>query len=203
MKEPARLIVMAKAPVPGTVKTRLVPALGAQGAAALAARLLEHAVRQAVAAQCGSVELCIAPDAAHVLVARLAREHELLVSLQGEGDLGARMQRAMERALVNVDRVCLFGTDAPAIGPGVLREAVAALATHDAVFVPAFDGGYALVGLRRPAPQVFADVPWSAAQVMALTRERLVAAGLTWAELSAVHDIDEPADLSHLPAGWL
>lgn len=202
MNRPVRLIVMAKAPVPGAVKTRLVPALGEAGAAALAERLLAHAVAQAVAAACGPVELNIAPDAAHPSVARLSAEHGLQLSVQGEGDLGARMQRALERALAHGESACLFGTDAPAIDAAMLREAAVCLAIHDAVFVPAFDGGYALVGLRRVAPSLFADMPWSTSAVMARTRERLGAAGLRWAELPPVHDIDVPADLQRLPPGW-
>lgn len=197
-----RLIVMAKAPLPGQVKTRLAAALGVAGAAALAGRMLEHAVQQAVAAQLGPVELCVAPDDRHPLLQRLRAAHGLRLTLQGEGDLGARMQRAIERALAEAERVCLFGTDAPALDAARLRAAMAQLATHDAVFVPACDGGYVLVGLRRAAPSIFADLPWSTPQVMALTRERLADSGLRWAELEPVHDIDEPADLVHLPAGW-
>lgn len=197
-----RLIVMAKAPLPGAVKTRLMPALGAQGAADLAARLLERALREAVAAGCGPVELCIAPDAAHPLVARLRSELGVAVTVQGEGDLGARMLRALARAHKRGEAACLFGTDAPAIDAAMLRDAAARLAMHDAVFVPAFDGGYALVGLRSAAPSLFADMAWSTPQVMALSRQRLGAAGLSWAELPPVHDIDVPDDLAHLPSGW-
>lgn len=202
MSLPVRLIVMAKAPVPGAVKTRLVPALGEAGAADLAARLLEHAVQQAVAAGTAAIELCVSPDVAHPWVAQLCAAHGLQLSAQGEGDLGARMQRAIDRALGRGEAACLFGTDAPALDAAMLREAAARLATHDAVFVPAFDGGYVLVGLRREASTLFADMPWSTARVMALTRERLATAGLRWAELPPVHDIDEPPDLAHLPPGW-
>lgn len=203
MKTHNQLIVMAKAPVAGRVKTRLVPALGEAGAAALAERLLEHAVGQAVAARLGAVELCLAPDATHPLGLRLQAQHGLVLSAQGEGDLGARMQRALERALQHAARVCLVGTDAPAIDAAYWRLAFDALATHDAVFGPAWDGGYALVGLRRPLPPIFAAMPWSTPQVMAVTRERLVDAGVEFAELPRIHDIDEPADLAHLPPGWL
>ena len=197
------LIVMAKAPVAGRVKTRLVPALGEAGAAALAGRLLEHAVRQAVAAKVGPVELCLAPDLTHPLGLQLQARHGLVLSAQGEGDLGVRMQRALEHALRQASRVCLVGTDAPAIDAAYWRQAFDALATHDAVFGPAWDGGYALVGLRRPLPQIFVDTPWSTPQVMPVTRQRLVDAGVGFAELPRVHDIDEPADLAHLPPGWL
>jgi uncharacterized protein len=203
MKTRNHLIVMAKAPVAGRVKTRLVPALGEAGAAALAGRLLEHAVSQAVAAHLGAVELCLAPDLTHPLGLQMQARHGLVLSAQVEGDIGVRMQRALDRALQRAECVCLVGTDAPAIDAAYWRLAFDVLATHDAVFGPAWDGGYALVGLRRPLPQIFVDVPWSTPQVMAVTRRRLVDAGVAFAELPHVHDIDEPADLAHLPAGWL
>ena len=203
MKTAERLIVFAKAPEPGHVKTRLVPALGQAGAAALATRLLEHAVRQAVASGAAALELCVAPDTRHPVLQGLARAHGLELSAQGDGDLGARMRRALERGLTQAGSVCLMGSDAPGLDAASLREAFRALTRHDAVFAPAFDGGYALVGLRRAVPTIFDAMPWSTAQVMQRTRERLASAGISHAELATVHDIDEPADLQHLPPGWL
>lgn len=197
-----RLIVMAKAPLPGFAKTRLIPALGADGAAALATRLLDHAIAQALAAGLGEVDLCCAPDSSHPVWKPRAGRAGLALSDQGDGDLGLRMQRALERHLSAGHAAVLFGTDVPALDAATLRDAARELATHDAVFVPAHDGGYALIGLRRPAPSLFERMPWSTDQVMALTRERLAAAGLRHAELPPVHDIDEVADLVHLPAAW-
>lgn len=196
------LIIFAKAPVAGLAKTRLIPALGAAGAAALAERLLDHAVAQGMAARFGAVELCITPDAGHPAFQRLAAAHRLALTAQGDGDLGARMQRALARVLSRHARALLIGTDAPGLDAPRLQQAARALADHDAVFVPALDGGYALVGLRRPAPTLFADIAWSTATVMAVTRERAAAAGLHIAELPPVADTDEAADLRHLPAGW-
>jgi hypothetical protein len=196
------VIVMAKAPLPGFAKTRLVPALGADGAAALAARLLDHAVAQALAAGLGAVDLCCAPGPDHPAWRALAGRHGLVLSDQGDGDLGLRMRRALDRHLRRGTAALLFGTDVPALDAATLRRAAAALESHDAVFVPAHDGGYALVGLRRAAPSLFEHVPWSTDRVMAITRARLAAAGLRHAELPAVHDIDDAADLVHLPADW-
>lgn len=193
-----RVIVMAKAPVAGFAKTRLIPALGAEGAASLAERLLRHAIAQALAAGIGPVELCCAPDARHAVFGELAGDRRLTLSEQGEGDLGARMARALQRALAAHEEVLLIGTDAPALDAAVLRAARERLADHDAVLVPAFDGGYALIGLRRFMPALFEAMPWSTPQVLARTRERLHAAGLRHAELAPLHDIDVPADLVHL-----
>lgn len=198
------LTVLAKAPVPGRAKTRLIPALGEDGAAALAERLLDLALDQALAAGFDTVELCVTPDADHPAVQRQAARPGLRLSLQGEGDLGARMARALDRALAGgAAGALLIGTDAPALDAARLRAAAQALAQADAVTVPAHDGGYALIGLRRPAPALFEGMAWSTAGVLAATRARAAAAGLRLAELAPLHDIDEPADLVHLPPGWL
>ncbi len=199
-----QLIVMAKAPVPGFAKTRLIPALGADGAAQLAARLLEHTLREARAAQLCAVILACAPDATHDAFTAQQRQGGVALVAQGDGDLGARMQRQFERALARgAERVIVIGTDAPALDAAMLRRAADALADSDAVFVPAADGGYALIGLRRVLPSLFEAMPWSTSAVMATTRERLSQAAMRHVELPQVHDIDDPADLVHLPPGWL
>jgi rSAM/selenodomain-associated transferase 1 len=197
------IVIFAKAPLPGWAKTRLVPALGADGAAALAERMLAHAARAGAGAGMDMLEICAAPDASHRSFTQLAQAHGLSLTAQGDGDLGQRMHRAFGRVLATHDQALIIGTDAPALDSGVLVHAASLLAQHDAVFVPAMDGGYALVGLRSPQAALFEEMPWSTPQVMALTRERLRAAGLRWAELPAVADIDEPADLFHLPVEWL
>lgn len=197
------IVVMAKAPLPGLAKTRLIPALGAEGAASLAERLLDHAMATAVAAALGPVVLCGTPDLSHPAFRRLAALNGVTLRLQAEGDLGHRMQQALQQALDAGGPALLIGTDAPGLGTAMLARAAAALHDHDAVFVPALDGGYALVGLRSAAPSLFSDMAWSTPRVMADTRDRARAAGLRWAELPAVPDIDEPADLVHLPPGWL
>lgn len=197
------VIVMAKAPRPGYAKTRLVPALGAEGAAALAERLLDATLAQARSAGAQWVDLCCAPDTDHPAFARHAEAAGTRLSAQGEGDLGARMARAFERGLAPGRAALMIGTDAPALDAALLQQAARALQEVDAVFVPALDGGYALIGLHRAAPSLFDHMAWSTASVMADTRERLKAAGLRHVELAPVADIDEPADLAHLPPGWL
>ncbi|MEO6744702.1 MAG: TIGR04282 family arsenosugar biosynthesis glycosyltransferase [Caldimonas sp.] len=197
------VIVFAKAPVAGTVKTRLAGALGAAGAARLAARMLEATTACALEAAVGPVEVCCAPDRSHPAFTALASASTVVLTEQGEGDLGQRMHRALERALASVPFAIVIGTDAPQLDAGYLREAAAALGHHDAVIGPAVDGGYALIGLRRSAPPTLFDgIDWSTSRVLAQTRERLGRLGLRWAEFAPLHDIDEPADLRHLPAGW-
>ena len=197
------VMVFAKAPVAGQAKTRLIPALGAEGAARLAALLLNAALDHAVQADIGPVELCVAPDRLHPAFVAAARRRAVNVTEQGDGDLGDRMARTFERVLAMHDAAVLIGTDAPALDAAQLRAAAVALRDHDAVFSPAADGGYALVGLQRPQRGLFAGMHWSHDQVMAQTRERLAALALRHTELPTVHDIDEPRDLIHLPPGWL
>ncbi len=196
------VIVFAKAPVAGLAKTRLAPALGADGAAALAALMLRHALAQAVEADIGPVELCATPDAAHPALVAAAAAFGVALTAQGAGDLGLRMHRAFSRVLTDHARALVIGTDAPALDAEMLRDAAARLLDHDAVFVPALDGGYALVGQRRADPRWFSDMAWSTANVMDKTRQRLRAARVRWAELAPVADIDEPQDLVHLPTLW-
>jgi rSAM/selenodomain-associated transferase 1 len=198
------IAVLAKAPVAGLAKTRLIPALGAQGAAELAARLLEHAATQAVAAALGPVTLWATPDLLHPLWSRLQNQLGLALALQPDGDLGQRMAHAF---CSTSGPLLLTGTDMPGLDAAVLGEAAAQLASHDAVFVPALDGGYGLVGLRQATPAtlqaLFGGMTWSTPTVMAVTRQRLAAAGLRHTELPALADIDEPTDLHHLPSGFL
>lgn len=198
------LIVFAKAPVAGLAKTRLAPALGPEGAAALAERLLAHTLQQALAFPAQDLELCVSPTAEHPAFtqAMATARGRLQLTLQGEGDLGARMHRALARALGTHARALLIGTDAPALDTGALAAAAQALVEHDAVFVPALDGGYALVGLARPAPGLFDGMAWSTPQVLAESMRRAERLGLRVATLAPVADIDEPADLVHLPPEW-
>lgn len=198
------LIVLAKAPIAGLAKTRLIPALGAAGAAILAHRLLVHSLSQTADLELRHWELCVTPDTSHPAFVQAASQAQgrLKLTVQGDGDLGARMSRAFDRVLANHNKVLLMGTDAPALTTAVLQNATQALVGQDAVFVPALDGGYALVGLTRPVPELFLGMTWSTPHVMADTRIRARQAGLRWSELPPVADIDEAPDLLHLPGDW-
>jgi rSAM/selenodomain-associated transferase 1 len=190
------VIVFAKAPVPGEVKTRLIPALGAAGAVALHERLVDCALATAVEAAVGPVELCCTPDDPHPALAALARARGAQLAAQGPGDLGRRMHAAFARALGGARAAILIGADCPALTAQHLRDGAAVLAgAADAVIAPAEDGGYVLIGLKRAADNLFADIRWGGPTVMAQTRERLVAAGLRWRELATLWDVDRPEDL--------
>ena len=198
------VIVFARAPRAGATKTRLIPALGGEGAAHLHARMVGQAVRTAAAAALGPVTLCCAPDTDHPLFTGLATETGCALAVQAEGDLGARMAAALSTSLATSPAALLIGSDCPALTSSRLAAAAARLrAGDDVVLVPALDGGYVLIGCRSPQPSLFRDMPWGNAEVLERTRGRLREAGLRWSELDALADIDVPADLARLPAGWL
>lgn len=202
MNDTCLLIVFAKAPVPGLAKTRLARSIGMDAAASLAGRMLTHTLASAVASNIGPIELCCAPDVTHEQFQLAAASGAVDLSAQGDGDLGERMARAFARGLAQYRLVVLIGTDAPMLDASVLRSAARALTTHDTVVAPAHDGGYVLIGLSRLAPALFQGVEWSTSRVMAQTRMRMASIGVSCHELPTLHDIDEPADLVHLPSGW-
>lgn len=194
--EPVAIAILAKAPVAGLAKTRLIPALGAHGAAVLAERFIERAVATALAADLGPVTLWAAPDPSHRCFRDLAAQHPLTLATQPAGDLGARMLAAMQ---AGPGPVIVIGTDCPALTVAHLQQAAAALRDrHDVVIAPAEDGGYVLIGVARPLPELMGGMTWSTAQVMSETRSRVARHGLRMHELPMLWDVDEPADLDRL-----
>ena len=193
------IAVFARAPIPGQAKTRLIPHLGAERAARLQAILTEHALCTALEAGTGPVSLWCSPDCAHPHFEALAQKFRIpLVPQHGE-DLGARMLAAFDQ-LCRDGNALLIGTDCPALTSQALCEASQGLAEHHASFVPAEDGGYVAVGLRRALPDVFRDIEWGSGRVMAQTRDRLRAANLRWHECPALWDVDRAEDFERLRA---
>jgi uncharacterized protein len=197
-----RLVVFAKAPLPGLAKTRLIPVLGVDGAAALAERMLRHTLAKAVEAKLGPVELCVSPFE-HPIWAQLGLSESLLITDQGEGDLGERMARACQRSLAAHEPVILLGTDCPACDALYLRQMAFALARVDAVIAAAADGGYPAIGLTRFDDSVFQNIVWSTDSVLRETLAKFQKLQWTFEVFPEVHDIDEPEDLKHLPSDWL
>jgi len=195
---PAALLVFAKDPRPGAVKTRLATALGETGAATLYRDLVERTLRTATQARekgiVGDVIVHGTPSIRTTAFANWERVHRIVLAEQSQGDLGARMRAALEGALQRGGRALLIGTDAPAIDVAYIAQAADALDSHDAVFGPAEDGGYVLIGLRRPL-DLFGGIAWGQADVMALTRARLRQLGASWFELPTSWDVDRPADV--------
>ena len=201
MTGPVRIAILARAPIAGYAKTRLVPALGARAAARLQRIFTRTAVRVAIEAGLGDVVLWCAPDKGHRFFRALQRTTGVRCEDQPDGDLGERMQRAAAACGLagTTQPVLIMGTDCPALRPHHLRAAADALdGGADAVFIPAEDGGYVLVGLQQAQPALFACMPWSTDSVMALTRQRAAALALRIHELPMLWDVDTPADLRRL-----
>ncbi len=202
MADPAERVgvaILARAPIPGQAKTRLIPALGAEGAANLQRWLLQRTVAMALAADVGPVTLWCAGDPRHADFALCRAFGSVTLGLQPEGDLGRRMSEALRQSPTPAGTL-VIGTDCPALGAAHLREAASRLADHDAVVLPAEDGGYVLIGTRSPPPAVFDEVAWGTDQVMAQTRRRLATLGCRWSEPATLWDVDRPADLERLLA---
>ena len=194
-----RIAVFAKAPVAGAVKTRLVPTLGPAGAAQLHEALATHALATAAQANPSALQLWCAPDAAHPFFVGCATRFGCELRAQRGADLGERMAHAFASS----SPLIVIGTDCPALNASHLARAWAALGANDAVIAPAEDGGYALIGLARPAPALFVDMPWGGAEVMARTRKRIAAAGLRCVELETLWDVDRPDDYRRLRASGI
>jgi uncharacterized protein len=185
--------ILAKAPIPGLAKTRLIPAIGAHAAAVLQERLTARAVATGLAADVGPVTLWCTPDPGHVSFRELVARHKVTLKHQADGDLGQRMLAAMSGPTL------VIGGDCPSLSADHLRAAANALVDGaDVVLIPAQDGGYVLIGTRAPQPQLFAGIAWGADTVLADTRSKISAAGLTCVELAALWDVDTESDLARL-----
>ena len=198
----AALSIMARAPLAGQAKTRLAPLLGTRGAARAQRYFTRRTVHLAAAADMGEVTLWCAPDTGQRFFRALHRVDGVALQSQGEGDLGTRMRQVFVHHFAQYSSpsnpagraLLLMGTDCPVLAPGHLQAAARALQQHDVVVVPAEDGGYVLIGMRRPVLEVFDVIDWSTPRVMAQTRAQLFRAGASWIELPTLWDVDEPAD---------
>lgn len=183
-----RISLFTRWPEPGLAKTRLIAALGAAGAADLHRRLTEATVATARAA---GIRLEVRSTGAPPGQFRDWLGNDLSVIDQGAGDLGARLARAAQDV-----PLLLLGADIPGLQPGHLVAAAAALARNRAVIGPAIDGGYWLLGLAVPMPQLFSGVNWGSGSVLATTLARLPAGT---PQLETLSDLDTPADLARWP----
>lgn len=193
---PELLILMAKYPTPGHVKTRLAAEIGKRAAADLYRSFLRQFVREFVGAPF-DVEWRYTPTRSPFH--RITGQHAA-IRPQPDGNLGDRMRQIFEESFARgYRRVVLIGTDAPEVGQGTVRRAFRELRKRKAVFQPTFDGGYALIGLSIPL-DVFTGISWSTDRVMVQTRYRLRRLRVPFAELPPTFDVDTVADLGRLPA---
>jgi hypothetical protein len=197
-----QLTLFTRHPEAGRTKTRLIPALGAEGAAALQRRMTRHALAQAVrlaAMQPTTLEVRFEGGSRERMQAWLGCE--FCYRPQGSGDIGVRMHRALGAAFeAGAARAVLIGSDIPGLTADILGQAFDRLHQADLVLGPARDGGYYLIGLQASAwdgvaQELFAGVPWGTGEVLAATRCKIDALGLQAAFLETLDDIDRPADL--------
>ena len=193
---PVSIVILAKAPIPGFAKTRLIPAIGAHAAAVLQERLTERTVATALAACIGPVTLCCDPDATHDTFLKMVTRMKITLRPQPPGDLGTRMLAAVA---TSTGPVLMIGTDCPALTEAYLRSAAMALRDgNDVVLIPAERGGYVLLGMRKAQPTLFSNIGWGGSSVLADTRARIVEQRLMLVERPPLWDIDTEIDLARL-----
>jgi uncharacterized protein len=198
-KDDTRVLIFARAPEAGRVKTRLIPLLGPHGAAALHRQLVHHSLDVAHESGIGRLELWCTPGIDHEFFRACEDRYGAERHAQCDGDLGARMHDALEDALTRSRQVLLIGSDCPSLTAADLRAATRALHDgRDAVFCPAEDGGYLLVGLKHAMPALFEAMSWGTGNVMEETRQRLRNLGWRWHELPPRWDLDRPEDYQRL-----
>ena len=194
----ARILIFARAPRPGRVKTRLIPVLGGQGACAFHAACLRHTLERLGRRPPAPLELWVT-DTSDPLLGSLAGRHGCGLRRQQGDDLGQRMWHAAREALGRASRVVLVGTDVPLLDSAYLETALQRLEEGaEVVMGPAEDGGYVLLGLGQAWPELFDAMPWGSDKVAERTRQRCRRSGLRLEELPLLWDIDRPQDLWRL-----
>lgn len=192
------LILFTRYPEPGKTKTRLIPLLGAEGAATLQRQMTEQKlaeVNQLLTFYPLSVEVHFAGGNEQLMQEWLGLNW--VYRCQSEGDIGGRMASAFQLSFTaGMNTIVLIGTDCPELNAPLMAEALQLLHQHDLVLGPALDGGYYLIGLRRLIPELFTDIPWSTAKVLQQTVSIAQRIGLTVAKLPLLRDVDRPEDLS-------
>jgi uncharacterized protein len=188
-----RLCIFARVPRLGLVKTRLAAELGAAAALAAHVDLVEDTLRR-LGAMPGVVTELWLDGAADPMCRRWAGDYGLALRLQTNGDLGVRMHEALCASTAAGRPALVVGTDCPDIDRRYIGAAITALAGAEVVLGPAADGGYGLVGVRRPAPELFRDIPWGTADVLPSTLRAARSAGLAVSLLPEIWDVDTAQD---------
>jgi rSAM/selenodomain-associated transferase 1 len=192
------VLVFTKKPEAGKVKTRLIPALGAEGAFRLYTRLLSRQIQWLASESDYAVQLWVTPTTEDPLIQSLADDYGLDIYAQQGRDLGERMYNAARAALQQYHAIVLLGVDCPALTAAHLEQTFHWLEAEDAVLGPAEDGGYVLLGLKAAATPLFTQHNWGAGDVAETTREAFRRLGWRWRELPRLWDLDRPQDLARL-----
>lgn len=197
METDARILVFAKAPVAGQVKTRLQPQLTPMQSAVIHRALVTHCLGTVTRCNAATVELWCGSK--HQWWDQLATEYPIDIYFQRGADLGERMSIAADEALLRANCIIIVGTDCPFITVEYLQDAVAALKNgSDVVLGPAEDGGYVLIGLNKKLPVLFDNICWGSDQVFKQTLDRLQCNNIAWTQLHMLTDIDRPQDVDRV-----
>jgi len=193
------IIVFAKAPIKGQVKTRLIPEYGADFSTTLHTNMVQHCLNTAVSANLCPVELYCAPHTEYDQFKQWQSDFDIKLQQQVGHGLGERMSNAFKSALLTSNNAIIIGTDCPVLSKDTLYSALYALNKNkDAVLTPAEDGGYALIGLKCHYERLFSNIPWGTGEVLDNTREQLKKLDLDWMETEVHWDVDRPADIQRL-----
>jgi rSAM/selenodomain-associated transferase 1 len=200
MKYPqGRILIFAKAPVSGEVKTRLAGGIGQEQAAQIHGAMVEHTVAMAVRAQLAPVQLHGLWNDEHSYFVSLQERFGVELIPQAGADLGERMEHALTTALQSADFALLIGTDCPLLDADYLGQGLARLQAGTGVVLgPVEDGGYVLIGLRTMEPVLFHGLNWGGDDVFEETCRRCEEAGIHWEKLPRLYDIDTEVDLRRL-----
>lgn len=190
--------IFCKAPVAGQVKTRLIPQLNPEQAMQLHQRLAWHTFQQVASANNKTVELWCSPNPKHPFFQQAIQQFDFIPQTQMGHDLGVRMGYALQQGLQTTDKVLLCGTDCPQLNSDQFQQAFTQLDNNEVVLIPATDGGYVLIGLRRYHPDLFTNIVWGSDQVLAQTLVKIQALNYRYHCLPALADIDRPQDLDLL-----
>jgi len=193
------LIIFAKAPIPGEVKTRLCPPLLDDEAASLYGSMVMDIVERCSSLRGFDRYLACTPNVDHAFFKTMAARYGVHLWEQKGANLGERMNQALTTALgKGYQYALLIGTDLPTFSAQACLIAIHTLKNHDVVFGPTSDGGYYLVGIKRPAPELFRDIPWSTPSVLYVSLDKAQGLGLVVGHLDPQHDIDTIEDLKVL-----
>ncbi|GAB4510297.1 MAG: TIGR04282 family arsenosugar biosynthesis glycosyltransferase [Sulfuricaulis sp.] len=194
MSQP-QLILFARQPMAGQVKTRLQPDYSPEQVAEIAAFMIRATVEMAVSAWPGDVMLYAWPGPDHPLFYQLADEFHIPLAPQVDGDLGAKMLDALRQGVAKQGSAAIMGCDVPHCGWDIIDQANSWLARGKNVLGPTEDGGYYFIGLQEAQPELFEEMPWGSNRVLEMTLARAKKLGMEFNLLKTLRDIDTPADL--------
>ncbi len=191
------ILVFCKAPIPGQVKTRLMPAVSAETAADIHVQLARTTLKLVSDAKFCPIQLWCSPDIRHDFFQTCVEDYGVSLHPQQGSDLGERMHNSFAHALEQFRNVLIIGCDCPSLTQQDFSQAIAALnSEYDVALAPAEDGGYTLIGLNCIQPELFSQINWGSSQVLASTRNKITKLKLNCFELAEQWDVDTPEDLA-------